>query len=66
MMNPDGRKFVEKTGNYCWRGTSTGVDLNRNFDWNYGAKGSSSDITDEEYRGNAAFSGLTSDILSWM
>ena len=59
MMNPDGRRYVENTGNYCWRGTSTGVDINRNFDWNYGAKGSSSDVNDEEYRGREVFSGLS-------
>ena len=63
MMNPDGRRYVENTGNYCWRGTSTGVDLNRNFDWNYGEKGSSSDVNDEEYRGVEVFSGLKSILL---
>ena len=45
-------------GNYCWRGTKSGVDLNRNFDWNFGAShGSSRDPNDEEYRGAHAFSG---------
>ena len=49
------------SGNYCWRGTSTGVDLNRNFDWNFGgAHGSSRDPKDEEYRGAYAFSGMVS------
>ena len=57
MVNPDGRQYVENTGNYCWRGTSTGVDLNRNFDWQFGDKGSSADKNDEEYRGTRAFSG---------
>lgn len=57
IANPDGRKFVETSHNYCWRGTSTGVDLNRNFDWRYGEKGSSSDPKDEEYRGPNVFSG---------
>ena len=57
MVNPDGRQYVENTRNYCWRGTSTGVDLNRNFDWHFGDKGSSGDRTDEEYRGTHAFSG---------
>lgn len=57
IVNPDGRKYIEKQGNYCWRGTSTGVDLNRNFDWNFGAQGSSKNPQDEEYRGRHPFSG---------
>lgn len=56
MANPDGRSLVEQTKNYCWRGTSTGVDLDRNFDWEFGGKGSSSDPNDEEYRGTQPFS----------
>lgn len=56
MANPDGRHHVEKTKNYCWRGTSTGVDLDRNFGWEFGGKGSSSDTEDEEYRGKDPFS----------
>ncbi|XP_038076949.1 carboxypeptidase A2-like [Patiria miniata] len=51
MANPDGRRHIERTKNFCWRGTSVGVDLNRNFDWRYGGKGSSGDPKDEEYRG---------------
>lgn len=57
MANPDGRCYLEKSQNYCWRGTSTGVDLNRNFDWQFGNLGSSSNHEDEEYRGQSAFSG---------
>lgn len=57
MTNPDGRDHIEKSGNYCWRGTGAGVDLNRNFDWNYAGLGSSSDQSDGEYRGPNAFSG---------
>lgn len=56
MANPDGRRFIESTQNYCWRGTKTGVDLDRNFDWEYGKKGSSSNPQDEEYRGHNQFS----------
>lgn len=63
MMNPDGRCYVERTGNYCWRGTITGVDLNRNFDWNFGKHGSSSNHRDEEYRGPRAFSEPECNIL---
>ncbi|XP_048736117.2 carboxypeptidase A5-like isoform X2 [Ostrea edulis] len=55
-QDKDGRHFVEQTQNYCWRGTSTGVDLDRNFGWEFGGKGSSSDPNDEEYRGEEAFS----------
>lgn len=57
VANPDGRRHVEKTKNYCWRGTGTGVDLNRNFDWEFALKGSSNDPLDEEFRGQNAFSG---------
>ncbi len=63
MVNPDGRHYVETTHNYCWRGTSLGVDLNRNFDWNFGGKGSSGDTKDEEYRGQAVFSEPECNIL---
>ncbi|XP_071161918.1 zinc carboxypeptidase-like [Mytilus edulis] len=56
VANPDGRLYLESTNNYCWRGTETGVDLDRNFDWEYGRKGSSSDPKDEEYRGLHKFS----------
>ncbi len=48
-------------GNYCWRGTSTGVDLNRNFDWCFGNKGSSGNRQDEEYRGDKPFSGTDNE-----
>lgn len=57
LANPDGRKLVERTNNFCWRGTSRGVDINRNFPWEFGHKGSSADVRDEEYRGTHAFSG---------
>ncbi|KAJ8308626.1 hypothetical protein KUTeg_013500, partial [Tegillarca granosa] len=56
MANPDGRKYIELSQNYCWRGTSTGVDLERNFDWQFGGKGSSGSKSDEEYRGKKPFS----------
>lgn len=57
IANPDGRQLVETAKNYCWRGTSSGVDINRNFDWEFGGKGSSNDPSDEEYRGLEPFSG---------
>ncbi|XP_052769291.1 carboxypeptidase O-like isoform X1 [Mya arenaria] len=56
IANPDGRLHVEQTKNFCWRGTANGVDINRNFEWEFGGKGSSADKTDEEYRGPFAFS----------
>ncbi|GFO34912.1 carboxypeptidase a1-like [Plakobranchus ocellatus] len=56
MANPDGRVYIEKTQNYCWRGTESGVDINRNFNWNFGGQGSSSNPLDGEYRGPHAFS----------
>ncbi|KAK7104536.1 hypothetical protein V1264_019234 [Littorina saxatilis] len=56
IANPDGRKYVEGSENYCWRGTSNGVDINRNFDWQFAKKGSSGDPTDEEFRGLNPFS----------
>ena len=57
LANPDGRLHIERTKNYCWRGTSVGVDLDRNFDWNWGGPGSKADPTDEEYRGLYPHSG---------
>ncbi|KAH9499639.1 carbamoyl-phosphate synthase (glutamine-hydrolyzing) cpa2 [Bulinus truncatus] len=56
LANPDGRDYIEKFKNYCWRGTRNGVDINRNFDWNFGDIGSSKDPNDGEYRGPYAFS----------
>ncbi|XP_061165260.1 carboxypeptidase T-like isoform X2 [Saccostrea echinata] len=56
MANPDGRHYVEQMKNYCWRGTSTGVDLDRNFGWEFGGMGSSDDPNDEEFRGKKPFS----------
>lgn len=56
LANPDGRQYVEQTENFCWRGTLSGVDLNRNFDWEFGGKGSSGDPQDEEFRGPKPFS----------
>lgn len=54
--NPDGRSYVEQSENFCWRGMSNGVDINRNFGWEFGDKGSSRNRKDEEYRGAHAFS----------
>lgn len=58
IANPDGRKYLESSHNFCWRGTSTGVDINRNFDWQFAKEGSSSNPEDDEYRGPQPFSGM--------
>ncbi|XP_064622834.1 carboxypeptidase O-like [Lineus longissimus] len=63
LVNPDGREYVERTKNYCWRGTGTGVDLNRNFDWEFAGKGSSGNKHDEEYRGPFPLSEPESRVL---
>jgi hypothetical protein len=63
LMNPDGREYVEHTGD--WRknrrnnGDGTyGVDLNRNWGymWGYDDVGSSPNTNNETYRGPSAFS----------
>ena len=64
IANPDGREYVEQSRNYCWRGTSSGVDINRNFAWEFGGRGSSGNKKDEEYRGSHAFSGTVNAIIS--
>jgi len=63
LMNPDGREYVEHTGD--WRknrrdnGDGTyGVDLNRNWGymWGYDDNGSSPNPGSETYRGSGPFS----------
>jgi hypothetical protein len=63
LMNPDGREYVEHTGD--WRknrrnnGDGTrGVDLNRNWGymWGYDDIGSSPNTSSETYRGTGPFS----------
>ncbi|CAL1530388.1 unnamed protein product [Lymnaea stagnalis] len=66
LANPDGKDFIEKSKNYCWRGTGTGVDINRNFDWNYGGNGSSKDPQDDEYRGPYAFSEPETNVFQYL
>lgn len=56
-MNTPLSDRVEENTNYCWRGNARGVDLNRNYDWEFGGPGSSADPNDEEFRGEHAFSG---------
>jgi len=60
MANPDGRKEAEAglswrkntNENYCGvTSTSRGADLNRNFSYQWGGAGSSSNVCDATYRG---------------
>lgn len=71
VLNPDGYEY-SRTVNRNWRknrrpngGGSFGVDLNRNFDFNWGAGfgGSSGNVNSEVYRGPAPFSELESQAL---
>lgn len=40
LVNPDGRRHLEKTKDWCWRGMANMVDVNRNCDWEWGGVGS--------------------------
>jgi murein tripeptide amidase MpaA len=62
VMNPDGYSYTW-TNNRLWRknrrnnGSGVyGVDLNRNWGYQWGGAGSSGSPSNEEYRGTAAFS----------
>lgn len=56
ILNPDGRKVLEKTGDYCHRNNGRGADLNRNADWQFGGPGSSFVPNHEEYNGGSVWS----------
>ncbi len=64
QTNPDGRKKAEagvlwrKNANtkYCTRSSTKGADLNRNFGFEWGTGGSSTNQCDETYRGPSAVS----------
>ena len=64
MANPDGRGVVEQQGNWCWRGMSNGVDINRNFPWEFGGLGSSADPNNEEFKGPSPLSEPESRAIS--
>lgn len=76
-VNPDGYSYNESTnpsGGGMWRKNrrnngsgSYGVDLNRNygFQWGYDNVGSSPTSTDETYRGPAAFSEPETQAVKW-
>lgn len=58
ISNPDGYVYSWTNDRY-WRKnrrSSYGVDLNRNWGYNWGGEGSSGQTWDETYRGTAAFS----------
>lgn len=62
LLNPDGHEY-SVTNNRLWRKNrrnngdgSFGVDLNRNYAYQWGGPGSSGDTFSETYRGPAAFS----------
>jgi carboxypeptidase T len=75
MINPDGAEYDISTGSYqYWRKNrrnngdgSYGVDLNRNYGYQWGGPGSSGYTWDETYRGTAAFSEPETDaIRDWI
>uniref|UniRef100_A0A4Y0BPJ3 Zinc carboxypeptidase A 1 n=1 Tax=Anopheles funestus TaxID=62324 RepID=A0A4Y0BPJ3_ANOFN len=61
IVNPDGYRFTF-TGDRLWRknrkpyGLCRGVDLNRNFDSNWGGTGSSDDPCSYDFSGSGSFS----------
>jgi carboxypeptidase T len=64
LVNPDGAEFDVETGNYKWHRKnlaknadgSTGVDLNRNYDFRFGGEGASDSPGSDTYHGPSAFS----------
>lgn len=76
IVNPDGyiyNQTTNSTGGGMWRknrrqnGGSMGVDLNRNYgyEWGYDDVGSSIDPTAETYRGTAGFSEPETQAIKW-
>lgn len=74
QANPDGRKVAEisttrsqrknRNENFCSTGgTTLGVDLNRNFPFDWGGAGSSSTVCSDVYRGPSAASEYESQAL---
>ncbi|KAM3960499.1 zinc carboxypeptidase [Aphomia sociella] len=61
LVNPDGYDFTQKVDR-LWKknrrsvGGGFGVDLNRNFDYNFGAHAASNNPIDEQYCGSSPFS----------
>lgn len=77
VVNSDGYVYNQTTdpaGGGMWRknrranlGGSMGVDLNRNygFEWGYDDVGSSTDLTAETYRGTSGFSEPETQTIKW-
>ncbi len=76
VVNPDGYVYNQTTnpdGGGMWRknrranGVNFGIDLNRNygFQWGYDNMGSSIDPSAETYRGTAGFSEPETQIIKW-
>jgi murein tripeptide amidase MpaA len=63
VVNPDGYEFSWTAGNRLWRknrrpnaGGTIGVDLNRNWGFQWGGEGASTNPGNDTYRGPSAFS----------
>ncbi len=71
VVNPDGSAFVFEQDNW-WRknrnpacGSDIGVDLNRNFEWNYRqCPGSSDSCSDDTYHGSGPASEIETQTMS--
>lgn len=72
MLNPDGVEYDIATGKYRWwrKNTNTlntnsvvGVDLNRNYDFNWCKQGASSSPNSDTYCGKSAFSEPETKVL---
>lgn len=71
VVNPDGMEYDIKDGTYkMWRKNRSrnangtfGVDLNRNYGFQWGTGGSSSDPNSETYKGTAPFSEIESTAI---
>ena len=70
IINPDGFKYNEMTnpnGFGMWRKNrnGSGVDINRNYGFEWGGEGSSGDPNSETYRGTAPFSEVETQAVKW-
>lgn len=74
ILNPDGFKYNELTnpnGFGMWRKNrkvfpnATGVDINRNYGFQWGGEGASPDPSSETYRGESAFSETETQTVKW-
>lgn len=63
MLNPDGRRRIERTKDWCWRAGGRGADVERNFDWEFDGPGSSANPKSEEYHGTKPFSENESQLI---